>query len=208
MTTIAKPATPKIVGKALYLELVPDTDNIPESELRELLGWKFAGTQQIIMFPEYQDDTGTIHPAVIMDRTVTSYSPRAQWDMNFASRFRVKPEGDSSSSSDDWYVSYATYSSSEWDELPNREKFEAMKRGVSLMLKNLIISTGYATNAEGDREFYARQAYKIRENKPIAVEVTDEDLFALHYDRKTPQAVIRRINKVRDTLDKFPKKLT
>jgi len=73
MTSIVLPAptsAPKIVGKALYLELVCDS-TIPEDELRKLLGWQYKGTKQVIMFPEYQDDTGKIHGAVIMSRMVS-----------------------------------------------------------------------------------------------------------------------------------------
>jgi len=50
------------------------------------------------------------------------------------------------------------------------------------------------------------QGWIVRENKTVVVEVTTDDLQIVR-DSKTPQAVIRRINKVRNSLDNFPEKL-
>jgi type II secretory ATPase GspE/PulE/Tfp pilus assembly ATPase PilB-like protein len=105
------------------------------------------------------------------------------------------------------YVDYPNYSREEWAEATEREKFESRKRAMGLLLKNQLLGTTWTTNTEGERVVLATQAYVVRDDKPIAVEVTDQDLSDLHLHRKTPQAVIRRINKVRDTLDKFPAKL-
>jgi hypothetical protein len=202
MTTTA--TAPKIVSKALYLELVADT-TIPEDELRQLLGWQHSGTKQVILFPEYQDDTGKVFGAVVMERIISKNTPRSQWDFTYADRLRPKPVEDTT---DNHYASYTTYNRAEWDSLTQREKFDSTKRGLQIILKNLAISTTYGeADSEGKRETIAKQGWIVRESKPIAVELTDEDMTDLHMKSKTPQAVIRRINKVRETLDKFPVKL-
>lgn len=205
MTSTVSTATPKIVGKALYLELVPDSSK-SEEELRGLLGWQYNGVRQVIMFPEYQDDTGKTYGAVLLSRTISEHSPKAQWDFTYTDTHRVK-EGVASEAYSGSYVDYPNYSREEWAEATEREKFEARKRAMGILLKNQVISTTWTTNAEGERVVVANQSYVVRDDKPIAVEVTDQDLADLHLHRKTPQAVIRRINKVRDTLDKFPAKL-
>lgn len=203
MTTTA--VAPKIVGKALYLELVGDS-TIDKDELRSLLGWQYEGTKQLLIFPEYQDDTGKVWGAVIMERLVSSYSPKAQWDFTYTDRFRLKPA--EPHSANDSYVNYDSYKTSEWDELTEREKFDSRKRAIANTLRNHTISTTYGEpDSEGNRSTIAKQGWVVREGKPIAVELTDQDYADLHLNRKTPQAVIRRINKVRESLDKFPTKL-
>lgn len=208
MTSIVLPtpsATPKIVGKALYLELVGDS-TLPEDELRQLLGWQYKGTKQIIMFPEYQDDTGKVWGAVLMTRLISEHSPKAQWDFTYLDRLRPKPA--SEVEHNDAYVNYDNYSNADWADLTEREKFDSRKRGLEITLRNQMISTTYAErDSEGNRGSIAKQGWIVREGKPISVELTDEDLNDLHLKSKTPQAVIRRINKVRETLDKFPTKL-
>ena len=202
MTTTA--VAPKIVSKALYLELVADKA-IPEDDLRQLLGWQHEGTKQVILFPEYQDDTGKVFGAVVMERIISKNTPRSQWDFTFADRLRPKPLD---TTVDNHYASYGTYNREEWASLTEREKFDSTKRGLEIVLKNLAISTTWGeADSEGKRESIAKQGWIVRESKPIAVELTDEDMTDLHMKSKTPQAVIRRINKVRETLDKFPTKL-
>jgi hypothetical protein len=203
MTTTA--VAPKIVGKALYLELVGDS-SMDKDELRSLLGWQFEGTKQILIFPEYQDDTGKVWSAVVMERLVSSFSPKAQWDFTYTDRFRLKPA--EAHSANDSYVNYNSYSNAEWEELTEREKFDSRKRAIANLLRNYTISTTYSEpDSEGNRSTIAKQGWVVRDSKPIAVELTDQDYADLHLNRKTPQAVIRRINKVRESLDKFPTKL-
>lgn len=201
MTTTA--TAPKIVSKALYLELVADP-TLDTETARQLLGWQHKGTRQIIVFPEYQDDTGKIWGAVVMERLISEHSPKAQWDFTYTDRLRPKESKDT----DSYYVDFPNYSTAEWDSLTEREKFESRKRALAVVLKNATISTTYGEADEnGNRPTIAKQGWVIRDNKPISVELTDEDLNELHLKMKTPQAVIRRINKVRDSLDKFPTKL-
>lgn len=203
----APTSAPKIVGKALYLELVGDS-TIPEDELRKLLGWQYKGTKQVIMFPEYQDDTGKIHGAVIMSRMVSEYSPKAQWDFSVVDRFRPKANAEKVEGYGGDYVSFQTYNNTEWGEATDKEKFDSRKLALEVYLRNQMISTTYSEpDSEGNRTTIAKQGWVVRESKPIAVEITDQDMTDLHLKSKTPQAVIRRINKVRETLDKFPTKL-
>lgn len=205
MTTTAKP---KIAGKALYLELVPNPD-VDESQIQSLVGWygsRGDATKQIIVFPQYQDDTGEIYDPVIMTRTVSAHSPRAQWDTRRVSE-RLKPiAGELEENNYNNYVSLERYSREEWGTLTEREKYDSRKLDIELTLKRELLGLTY--EGEGDeREAVAKQGWVVRDKKPIAVEITDQDLQELYNERKTPQAVIRRINKVRGTLDKFPAKL-
>ena len=206
---------PKIVGKALYLELVGDKATHGEEGLRKLLGWQAKAVKQVILFPEYQDDTGKVWGAVIMERTVSEYRPKAQWDTTYIDRQRIKPAEPLSESSEHTsahmrdYFTHGRYTPSEWASLTQREVFDSRRLALGISLKNMVIQTTWSEpENEGDeRKLVATQVYKVREDKPISVEITDQDMSDLHMVGKTPQAVIRRINKVRGTLDKFPEKL-
>jgi hypothetical protein len=202
---MATTATPKLVGKALYLELVADP-NLDSDQVRSVLGWYGdSAVKQVIVFPQYQDDTGKVYESVIMSRVVSSYSPRAQWDTTYLERNLVKEREAEPTIYND-YADYKNYGKAEWDELTEREKSDSRKRSLEVVLRREIIGTTY--EGEGDeRKVVAKQGWVVRDDKPFSVEVTDQDLLDIHRDWKTPQAVIRRINKVRDSLDKFPKKL-
>ena len=215
MTSIAVApiATPKIVGKAVYLELIADPTLDPD-ETRRLLGWQHNGTKQVMIFPQYEDETGKIHDPVIMTRIVSSYSPRAQWDSTYVLS-KPKPlstsdDSESSSRHFSTYVTVADYTSEEWDELSEREKHDSRILATTTALGRELISVHYDWVGEGEekeRVGKATQGWVVRDSKPFSVEITDKDYDELHIERKTPQAVIRRINKVRGTLDKFPAKL-
>lgn len=205
---MATTTKPKIAGKALYLELVPNPDLDP-TKLSSTLGYYASvggATNQIIVFPQYQDDTGKIYEPVIMSRVVSSYRPRAQWDIRRVGE-KLKPiPAEPEESSYNNYLSLDRYGRDEWDTLTEREKYDSRKLDLALVLKQQLLSTTF--EGEGDeRELVVKQGWALRDNKPIVVEATDQDLHEVYNERKTPQAVIRRINKVRSTLDKFPEKL-
>lgn len=207
-TTIA---TPKIVGNALYLELVANPA-LTKDEQDALLSWRKDATKQVIIFPQYQDDTGRSQEAIIMTREVSKHYPRAQWDMNRARNF-PKPmteeklaEAYADTSSYAW-VNYEDYKTTEWAELSEKSKSEARALWLDLQLRNTMSSTGWGRDESGERVEVAGQAWVVRESKPIAIEITDEDMRLVN-DYKTPQAVIRRINKVRESLENFPEKLS
>lgn len=202
MTSIVSPATPKIVGKALYLELVADP-TLSAKEQRDLIGWQYQGTKQIIIFPEYQDDTGRVHPTRALSRIVSANTPRSQWD--YAYLRHPKPLNEADVSGLDYFMANS-YSNDEWKELPLVAKAESKKLAIDLYLRNEMFDEMYV--GEGDeRKTIAKQSWVVRDNKTFSVEVTDEDYDDIHTKSKTPQAVIRRINKVRDSISTFPKKL-
>jgi len=205
---MATTATPKLVGKALYLELVADP-TLDSDKIRHLVGWYGdKAVKQIIVFPQYQDDTGTIYEPFIMSRIVSPHSPKAQWDKDdLNARGRLKPaEPTDPNSYRKDYVDYKTYSKAEWDELTDREKHDSRIRSLDLILRNKLLSVTH--EGEGDEVVeVAGQGWVVRDDKPFSVEITDQDIQEAYRDYKTPQAVIRRINKVRGTLDKFPESL-
>lgn len=201
-------ATPKIVGKALYLELIADP-TLSTDEQRSLLGWQSNGIKQVIIFPQYQDDTGEIFNPVVLSRTVSVNSPKSQWETTRVSA-KLKPQSVETmladpDHSDQTYIRPKTYDSAEWAVATEREKYESRKFSLDMMLRTQLIDTMWV-GEDSEREIVSRQGWKVRDNKPIAIELTDQDMNEVN-SGKTPQAVIRRINKVRGTLDKFPEKL-
>lgn len=201
-------ATPKIVGKALYLELIADP-TLSTDEQRSLLGWQSNGIKQVIIFPQYQDDTGEIFNPVVLSRTVSVNSPKSQWETTRVSA-KLKPQSVETmladpDHSDLTYIRPKTYDSAEWAVATEREKYESRKFSLDIMLRTQLIDTMWV-GEDSEREIVSRQGWRVRDNKPIAIELTDQDMNEVN-SGKTPQAVIRRINKVRGTLDKFPEKL-
>lgn len=204
LTTTTMPA-PKLAGKALYLELIPNPA-LSDDNKRKACGWEWDTiTRQVIFFPEYQDDTGKIHTGVVFARDVSEHSPRAQWDWRRYSRC-VKPitkeQLEEAVKSDYPYLYADDYSRDEFDSLSDEEKRVAKNATLTYALKELLLSR----IRNEDRELEVVQAWVVRDDKPIVVEVTNQDRDDLE-SRKTPQAVVRRINKVRDSFASFPKKL-
>lgn len=209
MTSVVTTATPKIVGKALYLELVANPD-LPVDKVKSALGWQYNSVKQIVIFPQYQDDTGRTHESVVMSRSVDSYRPKAQWEFTYLTRFPkpLSPEAkEKADQESNYYYDFETYSSSEWAELTEREKYESRNLALDLQLRALLLDVHTEIDEAGNSLSQAILLRIPRDNKPFSVEVTNEDYDDIHRHRKTPQAVVRRINKVRDTLDKFPSKL-
>lgn len=183
-------ATTKVVGKALYLELVAE-DN--------------SSTAQIIVFPQYLDSEGNLQESVVMTREVSKYYPRRQWNRRPVT-YRLKPhQKPDSPDKDSFYAD--TYSRDEWKALSEQEKYESRKAELNYWLSSgVLYSRRLWDEATEQYKSEAIQSRKLRGSKPFSVEVTDLDLAELHA-YKTPQAVIRRINKVRDSLAEYPKEL-
>ncbi len=206
MTSVVAPA-PKIVGKALYLELVANPD-LTSDEQRSLIGWQSKGTKQVLIFPEYQDDLGVIHEAVVMSRVVSEHTPRSQWDrtyLRYPKPMAEQLQDEGSGYSNDYY-SIKNYTTDEWKELPIKAKAESKKLALEIYLRNELVGTTYEGEGE-NRISIAKQGWVIRDSKPFSVELTDEDYDDLNRKSKTPQAVVRRINKVRESISSFPAKL-
>ena len=145
-----------------------------------------------------------------MSRLVSSHSPRSQWDINWTRSF-PKPNPELEENGYSGYTTIPTYTREEWAEATEREKHDARKLALEYALRREMIDTRHEYSGEGDeqvRTIVAQQGWIVREGKPISVEITDQDCQDVFVHSKTPQAVIRRINKVRGTLDKFPAKLT
>lgn len=205
MTSIAPAVAPKIVGKALYLELIPSPD-FTEEELASFLGWQKESTRQIILFPEYVNSLGNEKPAIAMVRTVSTYQPKAQWDMTtLTQRPKPRAEWTTDTGYHAEYFNIPAYTGTEWAELPEVARIASNAFAVELWLKSQVVNTGWQ-GEPSEQVRSAKQSWVVRDSKPISVEITNEDLDTLD-SRKTPQAVIRRINKVRESLDKFPAKL-
>lgn len=196
----ATPALPKIIGKAVYLELV----NNPDAPTGAIGFWYKNAVRQIILFPEHIDEVGNVKPAAIWERIVSAHSPRSQWNTTIVSRL-VKPATQEELEGEGYHISFNNYTSDEFKALTDKEKFDAGVFTLTQMLKGNILDTYSKENAEGQREWGVSQNWVIRDSKPIVVEITDEDAsHARSY--KTPQAVIRRIQKARVAVG-FPEKL-
>lgn len=201
MTTTTKPA-PKLAGKALYLELVPNP-MLTDAQLKQACGWEYASTtKQVILFPELQDDTGRAVPATMLSRSVSEYSPRAQWTREVVSHHKPKPiEVQKNESSYRGYLYLEEYSREEWTELSEAEKQASKTLAMSILMKGQLLG-----QVREDDNWVTLQAWVVRDDKTIVIETTTQDIEELE-DYKTPQAVIRRINKVRDSIATYPKKL-
>ena len=198
----------KIAGNALYLELVANPEFDEETQ-RKYLGWQANGVRQVIILPSAEIE-GNLVPPVIMERVVSNYSRKAQWEFFIVERELLKPMTDQElelaiKARDDNYLTLESYTRAEWDALGNSAKKESYAFTIKLKLEGYLKATSYEWQ-DDKRVSSTAQAWQVREGKPIAIEVTEDDLkMAKEYT--TPQAVIRRINKVRGTLDKFPPKL-
>jgi hypothetical protein len=198
----------KIVGKAVYLELVPNPILTPEQR-RQLCGYYGdKGTKQIVIFPQYQNDSGRIQYPVVMTRIVSENSPRAQWDTLYTrgvTKLPVEDEQETIGYKSD-YISMETYSAVELAELSEVDKKLASERTFDLILRNQLIGET-REEIDGVRTDVVLQGWVVRDDTPLAVEITNEDMEILHVESKTPQAVIRRINKIRESVASFPTKL-
>lgn len=199
--------TPELAGKALYLEMVVNPD-LSEDEKRRVTSWLGVDSvNQVVIFPPYTDDTGRTHAVRVMTRKVSSRSPRAQWDWSSPTSKTYRgvapkpvPPHAEVDSQDDYTLQY--YSEDEWDTLPEIAKQEAYKLAITIYLKQ---QTLFRVLDEDD-SVKVIEGWVVRNGKPISVETTTQDLREVE-SHKTPQAVIRRINKVRDSIPEFPKKL-
>lgn len=199
------PAMPKIIGKALYLELV----NNPDLDPKHLGYWYKNAIRQVIIMPEHLDEVGNTQPAQVWERVVSAHSPRSQWNNNKISRLIKKATPEQIEAEGSYHYSFAPYTSDEYKGLTDREKFDSGIYTLGISLKGLLLDTHYEEtvlpNGETERTNVAHQAWVLRDSKPVVVEITDEDA-SLARSHTTPQAVIRRIQKARVAVG-FPEKL-
>jgi hypothetical protein len=196
----AAPAMPKIIGKAVYLEMV----NNPDAPEKSIGYWYKNAVRQIILFPEHIDEVGNTKPAALWERVVSPHSPRSQWNHTIVSRYVKKPTAEDLAG-EAYHISFPTYTSDEYKALTDKEKFDAGIYTLTQIIKGNLLDTYSTENAAGEREWGVAQTWVLRDSKPIVVEITDEDA-ANTRSYTTPQAVIRRIQKARVAVG-FPEKL-
>jgi hypothetical protein len=195
MTTITPVATkilPEVVGKALYLELKPVLDSEGRTRV-----WQGADSiKQIFITPNGLDSTGRAVPSQMYARIISSHSPRSQWDRN-----AVEPLPNQAELIGHLEAVKGRYVPSpkieDFDLLPEEIKRDLYANGIAQMLKKEILHTNSNWNEETQTyDKFSTEGWTL--TKKFSVEVTDEDLVVIH-TWKTPQAIIRRINKVRDS---------
>jgi hypothetical protein len=194
--------SPRIAGKALYLELVNNPD-VPEAKLGY---WQKKGVKQVIILPQNLDEVGIAQPIQIWQRVVSPHSPRSQWDSDTigSGRFVKKPSQEKLDA-DDYHLSYETYTKDELDAMTDRDKHESGVYTLAEKLKGVLLDNLYTRDENGDSSSEVLQTWVIRDSKPLAVEVLDDELEQARCG-KTPQAIIRRIQKARVSAG-FPEKM-
>lgn len=213
MTTVVAPkeiVPATIEGKALYLELVINSDLSHDEKRRIEYYHEHSPVKQIIVFPAWENAlTGEKNRVRFMSRVVSTMTPRSQWEWARDMRPITEPQADENPAND-----YATYESISKDDLlgmSEADKDKAGKLALEVALRRAIfdeVTTHTADPVTGDTSRVTRtvEAWVLRDEKPFVVEITNEDLQAVE-QHQTPQAVIRRITKVRNSLSAYPDKL-
>lgn len=193
LTSAPTKVLPEVVGKAIYLELSPILD--PEGKPRV---WQGADSiLQVIITPNGTDSTGKQVKSVMYDRIISKTYPRSQWDSTMVMPLQSEAElirHFETQSSKNVYLSPPKVE--DFEALTDEIKRDLYTNGISARLRNLV-TRSYNKFNEATQEYETETLEIWSVSKKFAVEVTDEDLVAVG-SWKTPQAVIRRINKVRD----------
>lgn len=197
MTTLTPAPTkilPEVIGKAIYLELSPILDSEGNCPV-----WQGADSiQQVIITPNGTDSTGKAVKGVIYNRVISKSYPRSQWDSSFLEPLQNEADlikhFEALSKSGSHYVSSPKIE--DFEALPDEIKRDLYANGISARLKAMV-TRSYTRYNEETKDYDTTTTEIWSVSKKFAVEVTDEDLTAIGL-WKTPQAIIRRINKVRD----------
>jgi hypothetical protein len=196
MTTLTPAATkilPEVVGKAIYLELSPILDSEGKAQV-----WQGADSiLQVIVTPNGTDSTGKQVKSVMYDRIISKSYPRSQWESNSVEPLQSEAElirHYEAEGSKHHYL--MTPKIEDFEALPDEIKRDLYANGLSTKLRSLVTRSHNKFN-EATQEYETTTTEIWSVSKKFAVEVTDEDLASIA-SWKTPQAVIRRINKVRD----------
>jgi hypothetical protein len=104
-----------------------------------------------------------------------------------------------------YHISYSSYSSDELASMSPVDKHNATVYTITEKLKSYLLDTYSVKDANGESTTSATQTWVIRDSKPLAIEMTNEE-FEQAMVGKTPQAVIRRIQKARVSAG-FPEKI-
>jgi hypothetical protein len=199
---IITPPVAKIVGKALYLELVNNPD-APEGSIGY---WSKDAVKQVIILPQTLDEVGIAQPVQIWERVVSARSPRSQWDNNTIRSFVKLPTPEHlEKHKDAYHLPLETYESSEVATMSNDRKSEIGVQTLNMRVKQLLIDTYSTRDTEGNHISNATQTWVVRDSKPLAIEITNEEID-LARSGTTPQSIIRRIQKARVSAG-FPEKI-
>lgn len=206
MTTLAPAAvvatTPEVVGKAIYLEATPVLD----AEGKPVVPWYGAkdSVKQIIIIPRGKDTTGRNVEPFIYDRTISSAYPKAQWNRNQIHPTPSKTEFAANGENTYRGLTLEAPTPAELEAMPEEIQKQFWANGIEMRLYQELMYEKSVHNSEtGNYDVTPLHAWKVV--RKFAVEVTDKDLADI-YGYKTPQAIIRRITKVRVSLG-LPEKL-
>lgn len=183
---------PEVVGKALYLEMSPVLDDEGKARV-----WQGADSiQQVVIIPNGKDSAGNDVKPTMLSRIVSPASPRSQWDTDqlhpIPNDAEILKELDDS---ENRYLSYKGIDKDEFEAYPDEIKRNLFANGISHKIRTLSLRS--TSSWDEETKAYIRGYEEIWTlTKSFAVEVTDEDLGAVR-SWKTPQAIIRRINKVK-----------
>ena len=171
---VVAPPAPKIVGKALYLELVID----PSIDEDKIPDWRKKAVKQVIIMPEHLDEVGISQPTQIWERTISPYSPRQQWDNSKMDKSRLVKEAtkESLEACEGYHFQYPTYEADELKSMSAREIHEATIYTLKEKLKGVFLDTKVETDENGNAYSKATQTWVIRDSKPLAIEITNEEL--------------------------------
>ena len=196
MTTITPaPAKilPEVVGKAIYLELSPILDSEGAARV-----WQGADSiLQVIISPNGIDSSGKQVKSVLYDRIISKTYPRSQWEATSVEPIQHESELIKHFESEGSKTTYlSTPKIEDFDTLSDEIKRDLYANGLAARIRALV-TRSYNKFNEDTKEYETETLEIWSLSKKFAVEVTDEDLATIG-SWKTPQAVIRRINKVRD----------
>ena len=189
--------TTEVVGKALYFEF--------EHAMRS------SRITQLIVLPSYLANSGKQYNPIYMDRTLDEYSPRSQWDFrrlnsaldpewkdlsrakettDYADRVIREPSFYLNDIDSSYYTEEEQEKKDIFDSLSLNDKAKHIRAG----LEHILIQSLFFV--DDSNVIQAKTKFRSPLTKPLVVEVTNDDMeLALEY--KTPQALIRRIQKVR-----------
>ena len=206
MTTLAPAAvvatTPEVVGKAVYLEALPVLD----AEGKPVLPWYGIkdSVKQLIIMPGGKDTTGRIVLPAIYSRVVSKTYPKAQWRISFIEGCPPKEEFVLRGEPNYRGLALEAPTYPELLSMPDEIRKSFLTNGI----ENELFGELMYEQSDYDSEtgnYKTKTIHSWRVDRKFAVEITDKDLADV-YSHKTPQAVVRRITKVRVSLG-LPEKL-
>tara|TARA_B110000503_G_scaffold15887_1_gene22459 strand:+ start:1767 stop:2363 length:597 start_codon:yes stop_codon:yes gene_type:complete len=187
-----KGIVPEVMGKALYLEFSP----IVDAEGKTYSWHGKEARLQVLYMPNGVSSLGVATKPYSYHRVVSPHSPRSQWQSGVIEPVEADSEikAQITAAGGAGHYLRAGIKQDVFDERTTSGQREVIANGVLLQLRNLATRTHNVYDGE-TREPVTTRIKEWELSKTFTVEVTDDDLVAVH-TWKTPQGVIRRINKV------------